>query len=339
MVPVSGFLVPIARASYAENRGKLPLVLFDSLLETVGGTPLVHLSRIPSAGSAAVWGKLEARNPGGSVKDRVALAMIEAAERDGAIVPGRNVVVEATTGNTGIGLALICALKGYPLIITMPESMSLERQAVLRAYGAELVLTPAELGMAGAVQRAEEIAGTQPGAYMPRQFENPANPQAHRRTTVHEIVAALAGRIPDAVVAGVGTGGTISGIGQALKESGADCRVIAVEPVLSAVLSGKCAGPHRIQGIGAGFVPAVLDRSVIDEIREVRDRDAHATKIALARKEGLLVGISSGAATFVALDVAREMGPARTVVVVLPDTGERDFSLDAYFSAEEVNVG
>ncbi|MEK6608845.1 MAG: cysteine synthase A [Myxococcota bacterium] len=306
--------------------------VYESLLDGIGGTPLVRLARMAKPNVAEVWGKLEAQNPGGSVKDRIALRMIEAAERDGCITPGRTTIVEATTGNTGIGLALVCAVKGYRLVVAMPESMSLERRAMLRAYGARIELTKAELGMAGAIERAAEIAAAEPDAFMPRQFDNLANPEAHRRTTFHEIVEGLGGRTPDAFVAGIGTGGTITGVGQLLKARAPTARVVGVEPAASPVLSGGAPGRHEIQGIGVGFVPAVLDRGVIDEVRAVRDRDAYDTKVALAQREGLLVGISSGAAVFVALDVARALGPGHVVVAILPDTGERDFSLDEFFS-------
>lgn len=303
----------------------------ENLLDTVGGTPLVKLSRLVPPGAAEIFGKLESQNPGGSIKDRIALSMIETAEREGRIRPGQTTIIEATTGNTGVGLALCAAIKGYKLICVMPESMSLERRALVEAYGVEVVLTPAELDMAGAVARAAEIAAAHADAFIPRQFENVANPAAHQRTTAREILAALLDRRPDAFVAGVGTGGTITGVGRVLKESVPACRIVAVEPDQSAVLSGAAPGPHKIQGIGAGFVPAVLDRAVIDEIRRVADRDAYETKCALARKEGILAGISSGAATFAAIAVARELGRGKLVVAVLPDTGERDFSMDEYF--------
>jgi cysteine synthase A len=303
----------------------------ESVLNLIGGTPLVRLRRVPEAGGAEVWAKCEQFNPGGSVKDRIALAMIEAAEREGRITPGESVIVEPTSGNTGIGLALVCAVKGYRLILTMPESMSLERRSLLKAYGAELVLTPAERAMAGAVERANEICRRSPGHFMPQQFNNPANPEVHRRTTAPELIAQLDGQPCDALVVGDGTGGTITGVGSVLKERWPSCRVVAVEPATSAVLSGGPAGPHKLQGIGAGFVPEILDRKLIDEVRRVADRDAYDAKVALAKKEGLLVGISSGANAFVACQVARELGPGRRVVTVLCDTGERYFSLDEYF--------
>lgn len=295
----------------------------DNILARIGGTPLVRLGRLAGEGAASVLAKCEHLNPGGSVKDRAALAMVEAAEREGRLHPGHSIIVEATSGNTGIGLALVAAVKGYRLILTMPENMSSERQALLRAYGAEVHLTPAARVMQGAVDKANAIAARNPSAFMPRQFSNPQNPAAHRRTTGPEIVAQLGDVVPDALVAGVGTGGTITGIGEVLRARNPGLAIVAVEPAASAVLSGGEPGPHMIQGIGAGFVPEVLDRALLTEVRRVSEADAQRTKLALARREGLLVGISSGAAVSVALDVARELGPGKTVVTVLPDTGER----------------
>jgi cysteine synthase A len=305
--------------------------LLHSLTDLIGKTPLVKLARVVPPGSAEVWVKCEQYNPGGSVKDRIALSMIEAAERAGQIHPGDSVIVEPTSGNTGIGLALVCAVKRYRLILTMPESMSLERRSLLKAYGAELILTPEERVMEGAVAKAEELASKNANYFMPQQFKNPANPEAHRRTTAPEILSDL-GRVPDAFVSAVGTGGTITGVGEVLKERRPDVRIIAVEPATSAVLSGGKPGPSKIQGIGAGFVPQVLNRGVIDEVRTIGDRDAWDMKVRLAREEGLLVGISAGANVRTALDVARELGPGKTVVTVLCDTGERYFSLDEYFA-------
>jgi len=295
----------------------------DSILARIGGTPLVRLRRLPGAGAAEVLCKCEQLNPGGSVKDRTALAMVEAGERDGKLEPGRSVIVEATSGNTGIGLALVAAVKGYRLILTMPENMSHERMELLRAYGAELDLTPAERVMRGAVEKATTIAAGNPRAFMPRQFDNPVNPVVHRTTTGPEILAQLGGRAPDVFVAGVGTGGTITGVGQALRAVRPDVALVAVEPATSAVLSGGRPGPHRIQGIGAGFVPEILDRAQLSEVRRVAEDEAEATRLDLARSEGLLVGISAGAAVKVALDIARTLGPGKTVVTILPDTGER----------------
>jgi cysteine synthase len=302
----------------------------EKLTELVGGTPLVRLSKIAGPEHAELWGKCEQGNPGGSVKDRIALAMIDAAEAAGHIHPGESTIVEPTSGNTGIGLALVCAVKGYHLILTMPESMSLERRALLRAYGAELILTPEERTMEGAVETAEKLVRKNTGYFMPQQFKNPANPEAHRRTTARELLAQLDGT-PDAFVSAVGTGGTITGVGEVLKERNPAVKIIAVEPATSAVLSGGRAGPSKIQGIGAGFVPDVLNRDVIDEVRTVTDREAYDMKTRLARTEGLLVGISAGAAVHVAAQVAAELGPGKRVVTVLCDTGERYFSLDEYF--------
>jgi cysteine synthase A len=307
-------------------------VQITSLLELIGGTPLVQLGRLPTAGGAEVWVKCEQFNPGGSVKDRIALSMIEAAERDGRIRPGESIIVEPTSGNTGIGLALVCAVKGYRLVLTMPESMSLERRSLLKAYGAELILTPAERTMEGAVERAEELCRKDARYYMPQQFNNPANPDVHRRTTARELMRQLDGRACDAFVAGVGTGGTITGVGEVFKAEFPGVRIIAVEPATSAVLSGGEVGPHKIQGIGAGFVPEILNRKIIDEVRRISDRDAYETKVRLAKEEGLLVGISSGANAFVACQVARELGSGKRVVTIMADTGERYFSLDEYFA-------
>jgi len=287
---------------------------------------------LPDGAGAEVWAKCEQFNPGGSVKDRIALAMIESAERAGRIKPGHSVIVEPTSGNTGIGLALVCSVKGYRLVLAMPESMSLERRALLRAYGAELILTPAELAMEGAVQRAEELCRQHPHYFMPQQFNNPANPEAHRQTTAREIIQQLGPRGCDAFVAGVGTGGTISGVGRVFKDAYPTVKIIAIEPTNSRVLSGGPPGPHKLQGIGAGFVPATLYRDVVDEVRHVGDRDAYETKVRLAKEEGLLVGISSGANARIACEVARELGPNKRVVTVMCDTGERYFSLDEYFA-------
>jgi cysteine synthase A len=303
-----------------------------SILELIGGTPLVQLRRLVPPGSAEVWVKCEQFNPGGSVKDRIALAMIEAAESEGRIRPGQSVIVEPTSGNTGIGLALVCAVKGYHLVLTMPESMSLERRSLLKAYGAELILTPAERTMEGAVSRAEELCARFSHYFMPQQFNNPANPEVHRRTTAPELVRQLGDRGCDAFVAGVGTGGTITGVGEILRQKYPGVKIVAVEPATSAVLSGGAVGPHKIQGIGAGFVPSILNREVIHEVRKVGDRDAYETKVLLAKEEGLLVGISSGANAFAALAVARELGAGKRVVTVMADTGERYFSLDEYFA-------
>ena len=296
-----------------------------SVLELIGRTPMVRLNRLPEPGSATVVAKLEAANPGGSVKDRIAVAMIDDAEARGLLKPGAT-IVEPTSGNTGIGLAMAAAVKGYRLILTMPEDMSVERQRLLARFGAELRLTPAIEGMTGAVYAADELVREHPDYFMPQQFQNPANPQAHRRSTAIEILEAVDGRL-DAFVVGVGTGGTITGVGEVLKEKAPAVRVIAVEPARSPVLSGGRARPHAIQGIGASFVPGVLNRGVIDEIVQVSDEDAQAWARRLTREEGLLVGISAGAAAFAACRVAAELGPERLVVTVLPDTGERYLSV------------
>jgi cysteine synthase A len=309
----------------------MPAVAVNSMLDLIGGTPLVRLRHLVDGSMANIYCKCEQFNPGGSLKDRIALSMIEAAEREGRIKPHESVIVEPTSGNTGVGLALVSAAKGYRLILTMPDNMSLERRALLRAYGAELHLTPAAQVMKGAVERAAEICAGNPLAFMPQQFNNPANVDAHRRTTAPEILAQLGTRVPDAFVHGVGTGGTITGVGQVFRSLHPDVRIVAVEPEKSAILSGGKPGEHRIDGIGAGFVPAILDREVITDVRTISEIDAQRTKLALARREGLLVGISAGASVKVALDIARELGPGKTVVTVLCDTGERYFSSDAYF--------
>ena len=305
----------------------------ENVLQLIGNTPLVRLRNLVSPETATVWVKCEQQNPGGSVKDRIALAMIEDAERQGRITPGRSVIVEPTSGNTGIGLALVCAVKRYKLILTLPANMSLERRAMLKAYGAELVLTEAERYMEGSVARAEELC-RRPDHFMPQQFNNPANPEVHRRTTGPEIVEQMAGERVDAFIAGVGTGGTITGVGEVLRSRWSDVKIVAVEPSASPVLSGGQPGLHNIQGIGADFIPAVLNQKIYDEVRTVTDRDAWETKQLLAKREGLLVGISAGANVNVALAVARELGPGKNVVTVLPDTGERYFSLGEYFGQE-----
>ncbi len=308
----------------------MPAAAVSNMLDLVGGTPLLRLRRLPDEGVANVFAKCEQLNPGGSVKDRVALAMIQAAERDGRLGPGAT-VVEPTSGNTGVGLALVCAVRRYKLILTIPDNMSPERRALLRAYGAEVHLTPAADLMNGALAEARALCARNPEWFMPQQFENRANVETHQRTTGPEILAQLGVVVPDAFVAGVGTGGTITGVGRVLRETNPRIRVVAVEPSASAVLAGGPPGEHRIDGIGAGFVPEILDRSVITETRSIDERDAQAVKLDLARREGLLVGISAGAAVKVALDVARELGPGKTVVTILPDTGERYFSSDAHF--------
>ena len=297
----------------------------DSVLDLIGNTPLVRLNRICPAGSATILAKVESQNPGGSVKDRIARSMIEDAERRGTLRPG-STLVEPTSGNTGIGLALVAVVKGYRLILTMPDDMSLERRRLLARLGAELVLTPAIEGMTGAVYAAQELCRANPGYVMLQQFENPANVDAHRRTTAQEILEATGGKV-DGFVAGVGTGGTITGVGEVLRERLPRVRIVAVEPARSPVLSGGKARVHGIQGIGASFVPGILNRTVIDEIVQVKDEDAMATALRLAREEGLLVGISAGANVWAALGVAEWLGAGRTVVTVLCDTGERYLSV------------
>jgi cysteine synthase A len=306
------------------------LLVADSVLELVGDTQLVAIRRVGAGARARVWAKTEQSNPGGSVKDRICLAMIEAAERAGTLLAG-GTVVEPTSGNTGIGLALVCAVKGYRCVLTMPESMSLERRQLLEAFGARIVLTPAEEQMEGAIAKARVIAKTE-GAFLPQQFDNPANPEVHAGTTALEILDAMEGASLDAFVAGVGTGGTISGVGRVLRDKlGTSVRVIAVEPDACATLSRGERGPTKIQGLAAGFVPKNYDPRVVDEVRTVTDADAWRTKLSLAHHEGLLVGISAGAAVFAAIAVARELGPGKNVVTILPDTGERYFSLGEYF--------
>jgi cysteine synthase A len=296
----------------------------DSVLDLIGRTQLVRLHRVAPEGAAEVLGKLEAQNPAGSVKDRIALSMVEAAEREGRIRPG-DTLVEPTSGNTGIGLAMVCARKGYRLVLTMPEDMSVERRRLLERFGAELVLTAAIEGMTGAVHAAEELV-EQHGYFMPQQFDNPANPDVHRRTTGPEILEATGGRL-DAFVAGVGTGGTITGVGEVLREAGLEVRIVAVEPARAPVLQGGRAGLHGIQGIGASFVPNVLNQEIYDEIMSVRDEDAMEMTKRLSREEGLLVGVSSGANVWAAVRVARELGAGKRVVTVLCDTGERYLSV------------
>jgi len=299
----------------------------ESILDAVGNTPLVRLSRLTPAGSATVYAKLESFNPMSSVKDRIAKSMIEAAERKGKVNKDTT-IIEPTSGNTGIGLAMVCAVKGYKLVLTMPETMTIERRKLLAAFGAQLVLTPGPEGMNGAIKKAEELAGSMPNSFLPQQFKNKANPWIHKKTTAKEILRAL-DQI-DAFVAGVGTGGTITGVGQALKRKNPQVRIIAVEPEDSPVLSGGSPHPHKIQGIGAGFIPEILDTTVYDSIIKVATKDAQETSRKLAKIEGILVGISSGAATFAALKVAHELGAGKTVVVVLPDTGERYLSTDLF---------
>lgn len=298
---------------------------YASILERIGNTPLVQLQSPEN--SANLWGKLESANPGGSVKDRIAKAMIEQAERDGLLTPG-DVIVEPTSGNTGIGLSLVGAAKGYRIVLTMPDTMSQERRRLLGAFGAELILTPGAQGMRGAIEKAEEIAA-ELKAFMPQQFCNPANPKIHQETTGQEILRALGNQV-DAFVAGVGTGGTITGVGRALKDQNPDVLIIAVEPSDSPVLSGGEPGPHKIQGIGAGFVPDVLDTKIYSEIITVTNEDAIRTARDLAREQGVFVGISAGANVFAAQQVAARLGAGKNVVTILCDTGERYLSTNIF---------
>jgi cysteine synthase A len=310
----------------------LPCQVTQSLTTLIGMTPVVQLRRVPGPEDAGVWAKLESFNPGGSVKDRICLNMIEAAEQDGRLHPG-DTIVEPTSGNTGIGLALVAAVKGYRLILTMPDTMSEERRSLLAAYGATVVLTPDTKGMHGAVQKAEEIITENPSYFMPQQFKNPANPAVHRMTTAQEILQQMPQL--DAFVAGVGTGGTITGVGQVLRTHYPDIKIFAVEPDASPVLSGGEAGYHSLQGIGAGFVPPVLDTTIYDEVIRVTDSEATTYTRRLAREEGMLVGVSSGAACIAALQVARRLGKGKTVLAIFCDTGERYLTTDL-FQAEGI---
>ncbi|MFQ5849429.1 MAG: cysteine synthase A, partial [Candidatus Binatia bacterium] len=298
-----------------------------SILDLVGSTPAVRLRNMPGKNDAEVWGKLESSNPGGSVKDRICLSMIEAAEHEGKLKPG-GTIVEPTSGNTGIGLALVAAVRGYRLILTMPDTMSEERRSLLAAYGAKLILTPDTKGMGGAIQKAEQLVLEHPDYFMPQQFNNPANPEVHRRTTAVELLRHFK-RI-DALVLGVGTGGTITGVGEVLKEKMRGIRIYAVEPSASPVLSGGEPGYHHIQGIGAGFIPEVLNTEIYDEVITVSDEDAALYARRLTLEEGIFVGISSGAASYAALQVARNIGRGHVVVTILPDTGERYLSTNIF---------
>jgi len=305
----------------------------QSMAELIGGTPLVRLNKLSEGLNATLLAKLESRNPGGSVKDRIGASMIEAALAEGKITKD-SLIVEPTSGNTGIGLALVCAIKGLKLVLTMPESMSVERRKLLAGYGAQLVLTPAAEGMKGAIKKAEELVAATPGAFMPMQFENPANPAVHRATTALEIWEDTDGTV-DCFVAGVGTGGTITGVGQVLKQKKPGVRIVAVEPSDSPVLSGGKAGPHKIQGIGAGFVPGILDTNIYDEIIQVGAEDAFVTARRMMREEGLSCGISSGANAFAAMQVAaRPEMAGKTIVFIVCDTGERYLSTPLFAEAE-----
>ncbi|MBT2761463.1 cysteine synthase A [Paenibacillus sp. ISL-20] len=303
----------------------------NNVTELIGGTPLVRLNRIVPEDSAEIYLKLEYQNPGASVKDRIAISIVEEAEKDGRLKPG-DTIIEATSGNTGIGLAMVAAAKGYKAVIVMPETMSLERRNLLRAYGAELVLTPGSEGMNGAVKKAEEILQENAGFFMADQFNNQANVKIHRETTGPEIVEAIQsiGGSLDAFVAGIGTGGTITGAGEVLKEQFPDIKVIAVEPAASPILAGGKPGPHKIQGIGANFIPEILNQEVYDEIVHVENDDAFETSRRVAKEEGVLGGISSGAAVYAALKVAKELGKGKRVVAVIPSNGERYLSTPLY---------
>jgi len=303
--------------------------IYNNVLDTIGKTPLIKLNRLTEGLTCTVAAKSESRNPGGSVKDRICQSMIVEAEKQGLLKP-ESVIIEPTSGNTGIGLAMVAAVKGYRLILTMPETMSIERRNLLKAYGAELLLTPGTEGMGGAIKVAEELAAKTPHAFVPQQFKNLANPKVHRHTTGPEIWDATEGKI-DILVAGVGTGGTITGIAQYIKALKSTFKAVAVEPAASPVLSGGQKGPHKIQGIGAGFVPDVLKLDLVDEVVKVKDEDAILTTRLLAKKEGLLAGISSGAATWAALEVAkRPENKDKLIVVILPDTGERYLSTQLF---------
>ncbi len=304
--------------------------IYNNIIETIGNTPLVKLNKITKDIEPNIFAKIEAFNPGASIKDRICMSMIEAAEKAG-IIDKNSIIVEPTSGNTGIGLALVCAAKGYKLILTMPESMSIERRKILKAFGAELVLTPADKGMRGTIEKAEELAKDNDKIFIPQQFKNKANPEIHRRTTAEEIINDLNGKI-DAFVAGIGTGGTITGVGEILKKRiGEHVKVYAVEPVQSAVLSGGSPGPHKIQGIGAGFVPDVLNTNIYDEIIQVKYEDAVETSRKLAKLEGIFVGISAGAATWAAVYIAiNYFKKGDNIVVILPDTGERYLSTELF---------
>ncbi|MDB5055109.1 MAG: cysteine synthase [Bacilli bacterium] len=305
--------------------------LVQNITQLIGDTPLVRLNRVVPEGSAEIYLKLEFQNPGSSVKDRIAISMVEVAEQEGKLKPGAT-IIEPTSGNTGIGLAMVAAAKGYKAILVMPETMSIERRSLLKAYGAQLVLTPGTEGMKGAIRRAEELQAENPDYFMPGQFKNPANVKVHRETTGPEIVEAIKshdGKL-DAFISGVGTGGTITGAGQVLKENFPNIKIYAIEPTNSPVLAGGKPGPHKIQGIGAGFIPDILDTKIYDEIIAVDNEEAYETARRVAKEEGILGGISSGAAIFAALKVAKELGKGKRVVAVIPSNGERYLSTPLY---------
>lgn len=300
----------------------------NNITELIGQTPLVKLNRLTGEKSADVYVKLEFFNPGGSIKDRIALSMVERAESEGLLKPDAT-IIEPTSGNTGVGLAMVAAARGYRLILVMPETMSIERRMLAAAYGAEFILTPGAEGMKGAIAKVEELLAANPDYFCPQQFNNPANPEMHRKTTAEEIWNATGGKI-DAFVAGIGTGGTITGVAEALKAKKPAVKVVGVEPAGSPVISGGKPGPHKIQGIGAGFIPSVLDVKFLDQIAQVSNDDAMETARRLAKEEGILVGISAGAAVFAAINEAQQLGPGKVVVVVAPDTGERYLSTELF---------
>lgn len=302
--------------------------IYNSILDTIGDTPIVKLRNLPSEDMAQVYVKVESFNPGGSVKDRIALRMIEDAEKSGKLKDGMT-IIEPTSGNTGIGLAMVGAAKGYPVILVMPETMSIERRKLMQAYGAKLVLTPGTEGMKGAIAKAKELA-EENNWFLPAQFDNPSNPKVHEETTAKEIVNAFEKNGLDAFVAGVGTGGTITGVGNELKRMYTDIKIYAVEPEESPVLEGGQSGPHKIQGIGAGFVPSILNTEIYDQVLPVSSSEAMETAREIAKKEGILVGVSSGAALFAAMKVAKEMNPDQKVLVLLPDNGERYLSTELF---------
>lgn len=315
----------------------MSLQVNDNIIKLIGNTPMAQLTKLVPLGSAQVMAKLEMFNPGGSVKDRIAYYMVKKAEEAGLLKPG-GVIIEATSGNTGIGLGLVAAAKGYRLILVMPETMSRERRIILEAYGAELILTPGIEGMKGSVDKAESLLAENPEYFMPRQFQNPANPEVHRLTTAREILEQTGSKI-DAFVAAIGTGGTITGIGEVLKKEIPGIQIIGVEPAESPILSGGKAGPHRIQGIGAGFIPEVLNRDILDRIITVKDVQAYLTSLDLSRIEGISAGISAGAAVAASLKVAKELGTGKRVVTLLPDTGERYLSMAPFFRLDLNRMG
>ncbi|MGV3465207.1 MAG: cysteine synthase A [Heyndrickxia sp.] len=306
--------------------------IYSSILDLIGNTPIVKLNRIPKDANASVFMKLESFNPGGSVKDRAAMNMIERAEKEGKITPEKSVIIEPTSGNTGIGLAMVCAAKGYRCIITMPDNATRERVLLLKAYGAEVHLTPAALRMTGSINRAKEIAAVTPGSYIPMQFENPANPDAHRLTTAVEIYEAFEGKL-DALVLTAGTGGTVTGVGEELKKKIPSLKIYVVEPAGSPVLSGGKPGPHKIPGTGPGFVPAILNKDIFDKILLIQDKDAETMARRLGREEGILVGASGAASAHFAVEMAKELPKESNVLCIAPDTGERYLSSDL-FAAE-----